>query len=121
MRGARVGLKAGARLLASAGEGGGQLGRGAGAGSGGEGDGLRAGEGKWPCAGLSGCLGWARVRELGRCWSEGRRSRARPPEEKKLGCPGLGFGLGFFSFLFLSPFLFQTKRPMHQHECNNKI
>ena len=47
MRGARVGLKAGARLLASAGEGGGQLGRGAGAGPGGEGDGLRVGEGKW--------------------------------------------------------------------------
>ena len=51
MRGARVGLKAGAWLLASAGAGGGQLGHGAGAGPGGEGDGLRAGEGKWAMRG----------------------------------------------------------------------
>ena len=44
MRGARVGLKAGAWLLASAGAGGGQLGHGAGAGPGGEGELGRPGE-----------------------------------------------------------------------------
>ena len=67
------------------------------------------GYGAGPCAsraerlpGLGTGVGRARERELGLRWSEGRRSLAGPPEEKKLGWPGLGFGLGFFSFLFFS-------------------
>ena len=82
MRGARVGLKAGAWLLASAGAGGGQLGHGAGAGPGGEGNGLRAGEGKERVGRAGEGESWAGL--LGWVW------------------------FGFSYFVFLSSFLFQT-------------
>jgi hypothetical protein len=48
------------------------------------------------------------------------RSGAGPPEEKKLGWPGLGFGLGFFSFLFLN----QSKQNLFEfkpHSTKNKL
>jgi len=54
------------------------------------------------------------------------RSRAGPPEEKKLGWPGLGFGLGFFSFLFLNQSklnLFEVKFEFEfkPHSTKNKL
>jgi hypothetical protein len=95
-----------------------------------------------------GCRGGRAARAaaalLGRCGSgvrEGRAGRQGRKKRERVGRPtgfGLGFRFGFplFYFLFqtplkLKPFEFkfkfefnpstQTKRTMHQHECNNKF